>query len=275
MNELFILVGNGTYDNRGFEAIVRGTVEIIARYYESPRFVVCGNYWSTQQFERLTRREKDARIRHARMKRLPVFRRVLLKSSFDRLCRLFPRQRREYKFAEISDLIPRAEAVLSIGGNSYSLDYGRPGDFTDLDELVRARGGKLVIWGSSVGPFSADPAYERFMTGHLNRLPAIFCRESNSLEYLKRIDVEKNVFKVCDPAYVLMPEEPIDATLYNDLGRAIGVNLSPVMARYVTGGDGLYTEYAIANTADRYLYATARSIISLRRSGSKSTFVSV
>ena len=28
--------------------------------------------------------------------------------------------------------------------------------------------------------------------------------------------------------------------------------------RYATGGDGLYTADAIANTADRYLYATAR-----------------
>ena len=48
---LFILAGNGPYDNRGCEAIVRGTVEILRHYFDDPRIIAISNYQSTMQFE--------------------------------------------------------------------------------------------------------------------------------------------------------------------------------------------------------------------------------
>ena len=36
---LFILAGNGPYENRGCEAIVRGTVKILRNYFQDPSFL--------------------------------------------------------------------------------------------------------------------------------------------------------------------------------------------------------------------------------------------
>jgi colanic acid/amylovoran biosynthesis protein len=49
-----------------------------------------------------------------------------------------------------------AAAVLSVGGDNYSLDYGVPKLFTDLDDIVLEKKKPLAIWGASVGPFQRD-----------------------------------------------------------------------------------------------------------------------
>ncbi len=51
-NPTFILAGNGPYDNRGCEAIVRGTVKILRHYYkDSFIFMYQVNFKIIEQFE--------------------------------------------------------------------------------------------------------------------------------------------------------------------------------------------------------------------------------
>ena len=70
---LFILAGNGPYDNRGCEAIVRGTAQILRRHFEDPAFLVCSHFQSEAQLRRQQQQETDADIRHCRMRQLPFF----------------------------------------------------------------------------------------------------------------------------------------------------------------------------------------------------------
>jgi polysaccharide pyruvyl transferase WcaK-like protein len=76
------------------------------------------------------------------------------------------------------------------------------------------------------------------MKHHLRKVTAIFARESVTVEYLKKIGVSENVYQVADPAFLMDPEEPryADKKLTIRPG-AVGLNLSPLMARYVTAGD--------------------------------------
>ncbi|PKL58557.1 MAG: polysaccharide pyruvyl transferase family protein, partial [Methanomicrobiales archaeon HGW-Methanomicrobiales-5] len=122
--------------------------------------------------------------------------------------------------------------------DNYSLDYGVPKLFTGLDDIVLEKKKPLAIWGASVGPFDTMPDYERYMSCHLREVPGIFARESVTIDYLNSIGVTENVCPVADPAFVMDPVKPegIEDVLPLD-EEAIGLNLSPLMAKYVTGGD--------------------------------------
>jgi polysaccharide pyruvyl transferase WcaK-like protein len=129
--------------------------------------------------------------------------------------------------------LPDADAVLSVGGDNYSLDYGVPKIYTALDDLVLAHGMPIIIWGSSVGPFSKMPDYERFMGDHLKKVTGIFVRESLTVEYLKSIGVSENLHECSDPAFVMDAVKPTG--IDNEMSiepEAIGINFSPLMARY-------------------------------------------
>ena len=134
--------------------------------------------------------------------------------------------------------LDKAAAVLSIGGDNYSLDYSVPILFTGLDDIVLEKGRTLAIWGASVGPFDRMPDYEEYMGRHLREVTAIFARESVTIDYLKGIGVNDNVYLVADPAFVMDAIKP--ENIEDDLPideEAIGINFSPWMANYVTGGD--------------------------------------
>ena len=73
------------------------------------------------------------------------------------------------------------------------------------------------------------------MSSHLREVTGIFARESMTVEYLNRIGVVENVHPVADPAFLMDPVKPRNDPGID--GEAIGINLSPLMARYTTGGD--------------------------------------
>lgn len=237
---LFILAGNGAYTNLGCEAIVRGTVKILREHFRDPRFVCLSHFQSEEQYKMQRMQETDGAIMHL-TSNLPtkkkiikdlwkpdtwglIYRHLLKKDAF---------YTRAYK-----DMLPyldEAEFVLSVGGDNYSLDYGVPTLFTALDDLALEHNRPIVLWGASVGPFSSMPDYERYMGDHLQKVTGIFARESVTIEYLNSIGVNENVYPIADPAFLMDAVKP-DEKLSIDEG-AIGLNLSPLMAKFATGGD--------------------------------------
>jgi len=234
---LFILAGNGPYENRGCEAIARGTVKILREYYKKPRFLSISFFHDSDQFVRQSENETDTSILHKKT--------VLTEKKFDRewwryvVLHILRPDRKKYRmFKEMLPYLNNAEAVLSLGGDNYSLDYGIPNLFVDLDDIVIQKKRPIIIWGASVGPFVRIPEYEKFMIDHLRKVTAIFARESETIDYLKKLTITKNVYPVADPAFLLDPTEPdfINVKLKIEDG-AIGLNFSPLMANYVTHGN--------------------------------------
>lgn len=239
---LFILAGNGPYENLGCEAIVRGTIKILREHYRDPRFICMSIFQSDGQFQEQCQQESDPAISHLSARTLSKKRiiRNFWKPEIWEGAGRYILDRKSYAswiFKDLSPHLGEAAAILSIGGDNYSLDYGLPTQFIGLDNFVLARDRPLAIWGASVGPFNAIPDYEKFMGDHLRKITGIFARESATIEYLEKIGVVDNIYPVADPAFLMDPVKPEGI---EDIGieeNAIGLNLSPLMAKFVTRGD--------------------------------------
>lgn len=235
-NPTFILAGNGPYDNRGCEAIVRGTAKILRHYYKNPSFLCISFFQNQEQFEKQSREEFDPAIVHKKANKR--------QSKFDPnwllrfpLRGIYPESYKCWTYKEMLPYIENSNSVLSIGGDNYSLDYGVPRKFTYLDDIVLERKKPLVIWGASVGPFERIPKYEKYMKKHLQSVTGIFARESATVEYLNKLGVTDNVYKVADPAFLMDATEPQSSKKIEIEKDSIGINLSPLMLRYFRNGD--------------------------------------
>lgn len=235
-NPTFILAGNGPYENRGCEAIVRGTVKILRHYYKDPSFLCVSFFQNQKQFERQSKEEFDPAIVHKKANKR--------QSKFDPnwLLRLpfrgiYPELYKNWIYKEMLPYIGNSNSVLSVGGDNYSLDYGIPKSFTYLDDVVLKHKKPLVIWGASVGPFEKIPEYEKYMKKHLQSVTGIFARESATVEYLNKVGVIDNVYKVADPAFLMDATEPQSNKKIEIEEDSIGINLSPLMVRYFRNGD--------------------------------------
>lgn len=233
----FILAGNGPYGNRGCEAIVRGTVKILRECYSRPQFMCYSFFKERGAFEEQRARETDSAIEHAEIwgsrQRfdLPWFVTNILR-------RTYPSALRHLFYRRMKPHLAEARAVLAIGGDNLSLDYGgRPILCTELNDLVIDQAKPMILWGASVGPFSRDPAYEAYMARHLRRV-TIFARESLTVEYLETLGITDNVIRVADPAFVMDAIEPNQAIGGPRVENgAIGINFSPLLANFVHGGN--------------------------------------
>jgi len=241
---LFILAGiRPGYTNRGCEAIVRGTTKILREHFRDPQFLCLNHIASEEQYQQQCLQETDEAITHLHSYRLSkrkiaqnFWKPSYLGYAYDHFCRSEALKYRIYK--QTIPYLDDATAVLSVGGDNYSLDYGIPKLFTDLDDIALQRGKPTILWGASIGPFSAMPDYERYMGNHLRGVTGILARESVTIDYLESIGVTENVYPVADPAFLMDPVKPrgVEDVLPLD-EEAIGLNLSPLMAKYVTGGD--------------------------------------
>jgi len=241
---LFILAGNGSYYNRGCEAITRGTVSILRNFFDDPRFLAVSSYKSEEQFRQQRLKETDMSIVHKKMyKSYRPF--DFLWFVINGLRVVHPRALKHIIYKDLKPYLDEAEAVLALGGDNYSLDYAKGPIVltkgliacTELDDLVVASGKPLIIWGASVGPFSKHPAYEKYMINHLRKVH-ILARETATVEYLADKGLTENVHRVADPAFVMKPTEPqkVRGKLEIEEG-SVGLNLSTLMARFVTNGN--------------------------------------
>jgi len=232
----FILAGNGPYDNRGCEAIVRGTAKILRNYYKDPSFLCISFFKNQEQFEKQCREEYDPAIVHKKAsKRQSKFDpNWFLRSS---LRGIYPKLYKNWTYKEMLPYIEKSNSILSVGGDNYSLDYGVPRSFTDLDDVILERKKPLIIWGASVGPFDKIPEYESYMKKHLKNVSGIFARESATVEYLEKIGITENVYKVADPAFLMDASEPQSDKQIEIEEESIGINLSPLMAQYASNGN--------------------------------------
>lgn len=259
-NNLFILAGNGSYLNRGCEAIIRGTVKILRHHFEGSRFLAYSMFKDRKGLSKQQSLEEDLAISHDEI--------WGCRKRFDYawfatniLRRTFPGALKHLFYRSMKPHIEQARAVLAVGGDNYSIDYhGRPIVCTALDNLVTSRGKPLIIWGASVGPFSKDPAYEKYMLRHLRKVH-IFARESLTRDYLNHHGLVENVHKVADPAFLLDPQEPDKARLDLPIDDgAIGINISPLLSKYNAAGNRDAWTAVSAKIVDAIIANTGRTI---------------
>ncbi|MHC4950900.1 MAG: polysaccharide pyruvyl transferase family protein, partial [Planctomycetota bacterium] len=244
-NPLFILFGNGPFQNHGCEAILRSTIDILTEEFGPCRFTNSLLYWrevdyvddlGTEVIHQVPAPEKK---RKKRRQFLPSwfkkpFRRYIpylpswLKKPFRRQAPQHPRELFE-------TYLPESVAALAVGGDNYSLDYyGVAKRCFQANTAVLRHKKPLVLWGVSVGPFSKDPEFEKYASQELKKVSLICARESETVDYLASIGVKENVCLVADPAFLLKPSPIDNNALELKMIRqpCIGLNFSPLMSRY-------------------------------------------
>lgn len=226
------LTGQNNFGNRGCEALVRSTVDVIRSQFPDATFLV-----PSSDIPRDSAQWPDAVSEGVRFVAAGTIPGRFIQWS--RLCTRLPLLSRLGwpSLDAAHDLPPgldEADVVLSIGGDNYSLDYDLASlaYFVAVAEAGLRRKVPVILWGASVGPFSAMPAVEHFMARHLRRLSWVTVRETHSLAYLAGIGVSQNVSLVADSAFALRPT-PVDVSAFwPQPGRegVLGLNVSPLVA---------------------------------------------
>lgn len=253
----FLLVGNGPYLNRGCEAILRGTMVILRHAFGTGIRVTSASFATRESVLSQARQETDSAIRYICLdvKRFTVP--WLMRQLNKRL-----RMNTPGDYWRLRRVVREAAVALELGGDNYSLDYGAPRYLIETDRFLVRSGVPVVVWGASVGPFDADPSFAREMFGHLRTLEGIFVRESASAEYLRAHGIGENVRETADPAFVMEPTEPPRDKLPCPMAEnPIGLNLSPHMSVYVTGGDLDLWRALCADAVTRILRETGRGVL--------------
>lgn len=226
----FLLVGNASYDNRGCEAIVRGTVDILAAATKTASSFTNAFYGDKDVARHQSSAEQDPRISHLRLDAYP--RKWTRPWAEARL-----NERFGFDFSTVHGPLAKpaesARCVLEIGGDNYTLDYGFPAHLIAMDRWLMRCGKPVIIWGASIGPFSEHPEQERVMMDHLRSLKAVFVRESATHDYLANQHGLQNVHLFADPAFAMSPAEPADEAIRALVAEApLAINISPLLSAY-------------------------------------------
>lgn len=230
-----LLIGIGGVYNYGCEAIVRGTVNILRSKWPD-----CEIIYATPRVEDDRRRLADCDVTIVHR----PFNRYSGKNILRKLLSYFGY--RWQPCLEDLSLLKNIDAVYSIGGDIFTLSPAGSynASLAKFGMIAERKKIPYVLWGASVGPFTANPKAESFFKRHLSQISQIVAREQGTVDYLASIGISSNVTLRPDPAFFVAPEIHTN----NDKPKTrpvIGINLSPLSVSYT----GLSQKEAIASQA--------------------------
>jgi len=229
----FLLVGNGPLTNRGCQAIVLGTHQLLKQVCPAATFV-------SASFGLDSAAELPPDVKPVQLPLYPP--RWSYKWVEARvLHRLGIAASRTDVLKPLKPFFSQCEVMLSVGGDNYAIDYG----YEIVERLIligqhaRKLGIPQVIWGASIGPFDEDPTFEARLKDHFSEIDLIVVREIHSFRYLQSLGITENVVLAPDPSFLMSPKAyPLPEQITSMLrGPVIGLNLSVLLARYVSKGD--------------------------------------
>lgn len=230
----FYLSGQNNFGNRGCEALVRSTLQLLKAEFGEVEVLVPS---FTPELD--SRQWPDAEKSGCRFVRAVPY--PIELKIWGRLRRLFPFIKHlplpNYALPkDIKSDIASCDALLVIGGDNITLDYGIESLIWHIRFAQHAQrmGKKVMVWGASIGPFSAEPVIERFVADFLNSAACVTVRETISEKYLADIGVNKNVSLVADGAFVMTPQ-PVEINDFWPQGSehgVLGFNISPLIQKF-------------------------------------------
>lgn len=231
MTEKIYLSGHTSFGNRGCEAIVRSTIELLHGEGCDKEYLLPSLDFEKDELQwpelneyniKLVRPFSPPLLRfwvHLNRLPIPVIKKLIWPFSYS---------------YQLKSQINSVDAVFSIGGDNYSLDYRIPTQVMAVDKLAMDMGKPVFLIGASVGPFEKEPNFVTTISKHLSRMTAIFVREGASYSYLTKKLKLTNVHQSADPAFALLPQ-PTNCSSYwpqNTKSGVVGINISPLIERY-------------------------------------------
>lgn len=221
-----LLIGHAGFLNRGCEAIVRGTVEIIKQYVPDTQITLIsrtpGNDLKTIQGCKIAVNEVVPAILNGHKK-------PSLQWMWQTIDRRLLSGNPEFQDYLHKKYFQEADVVISIGGDNFSEDYRGPRPYFESLRYAKRLGKKTVIWGASVGPFKDAGRWINI----LKSCDLITAREDKTVDYLASIGCTENVKRVSDPAFCMLPIKPEGYNIEKKDGRLlIGLGISDLIPRY-------------------------------------------
>lgn len=232
-----ILEGNNLHTNHGCEAIDRGTYHILRQQFLDCSIINCGAAGGHSPDARCGGAEEHFAPEGMTYSHYP--RRHSVPWYFRKLRQLLvgDYRTRPYKPFPFEKHLHSADAVLTLGGDNWSLDYQRPEFVLESTKAIKKSGKPIIHWCSSIGPFDEDPDFLELVKACLKSYDLILVRESYSVDYLKSIGVSENVKQVADPAFLMDPQSKndLDAELLDLLEsgqECLGLNLAARLGHF-------------------------------------------
>jgi colanic acid/amylovoran biosynthesis protein len=235
----FYLSGQDNFGNRGCEALVRSTVELLRSEFGEVEVLVPSYHPDLD-----SRQWPDAEQDGCRFVRAMPF--PLALKLWGRARRVLPAIKNIYLPnvslpKDVEAGIASCDALLVIGGDNITLDYGIESLLWHVGFAKNAQrmGKKMMIWGASIGPFPNEPAIEAFVADFLRNADCITVRETISQQYLAGIGVRENVSLVADGAFIMTPQ-PVDTISFWPTGgnqEVLGFNISPLIQKFRPDGE--------------------------------------
>lgn len=216
--EYMILYEHGGSENHGCEAIVRSTVSMVGE----PTRLFSLNQDQDEKYglAQICELNSDTvnKINKGTKEWLFSGIQTKLSGKYDLTIK--------YQRKKLINSVKKGDVLLSIGGDNYC--YPGATLLASLNDNLRRKGAKIVLWGCSVEPELLE---NPIIADDLSKFDLITARETISYEALKKIN--QNTVLVADPAFTLeridckLPEGWIDHNM-------IGFNISPLIMRKST-----------------------------------------
>ena len=211
MIKLYYHGGSG---NHGCEAIVRGTKKILNT--DLVLYSMRADEDEKYGLNKIINLQKDS------------ISRIRKNSFWDYMCRIHRKitgntvlRTKLERYDFLKEVRP-GDIYLSIGGDNYC--YPGYEELSNLNILIKKKGGKTVLWGCSVEPDIINQQTQE----DFKRYDLIIARESISYEALKQVNNNTKLFP--DPAFALEVQETKLPLNFKE-GATIGINLSPLIMK--------------------------------------------
>lgn len=207
---LFFAGGSG---NRGCEAIVRGTKEIIKK----PQMIVYSAHLDEEKESGLNQIIECRPLTNNKHGLQAVLSQIVCWLSYH-----LGKQKMQVReiYSDFLKAVKKDDTYLVIGGDVYC--YDKPRIYYRVNEILKNN--KKILWGCSIEPDSIDSEMKKDLLGY----NMIYARESITYNGLMEHGIKNNV-KLCpDPAFKMKAQEISLSDEFIENGM-VGINVSPLI----------------------------------------------
>lgn len=228
MKKIVITIGSYCY-NRGSEALVRGTIEILKKHFPDCNITVCSG---EQEFNSsLCVPDVDRYVR-----RQSYYNGI----SLNRILNLFYRKilkniekADQIKYKDLLRECKDADLVIVSGGDNYDKSYGMFHLMHSVNKAIRSTSSaKMVMYDCSLAESEITEEVQRDFA----LFDAVTAREKDTYTALKKKLSTVPVYYFPDPAFAMHAEETMLPECFAK-GKVVGVNLSTMAVESQYGSD--------------------------------------
>lgn len=253
MKKIVILIGSFCY-NRGSEALVRGTIDIVKRYIPNSQIVLCsgeesfGPHLNVFGVDKYVRRQSYYSGFSFKRLRANILNKLFHnKEAADRI-----------KYGSLLKECIDADLVIVCGGDNYDKSYHMYDLMHSVNKAIRdVSKAKMIMYDCSL----AESEITSEVIEDFSLFDAVTARENDTYLAMKRHIPNMPVYYFPDPAFVMAPKEMQLPSCFTN-SKVVGVNLSTmaVEAQYGSNKDTVLHAYVhminwiLDNTGDNILF---------------------